>query len=41
MQEGFAFPGGGSEPFIREVGWEEEHFRQFLEIFHKSYVFLY
>jgi hypothetical protein len=30
-----AFPGGGSEPFIREVGWEEEHFRQFLEIFHK------
>jgi hypothetical protein len=35
MQEGFAFPAGGSEPFIREVGWWEEDFRQGLVIFHK------
>jgi hypothetical protein len=40
MKEGFAFSAGGSEPFIREVGWREEHFRQGLVIFHKSIRFL-
>ena len=40
MKEGFVFAAGGSEPFIREVGWGEEHFRQGLVIFHKSIHFL-
>ncbi len=40
MKEGFVFAAGGSDPFIREVGWEEEHFRQGLVIFHKSIHFL-
>ncbi len=40
MKEGFVFAAGGGEPFIREVGWGEEHFRQGLVIFHKSIHFV-
>ena len=41
MKEGFDFPGGGSEPYIRECGLGKDILDRVCKFVIKSYVSLY